>query len=92
MIYYREQGSGTRFRKAYYNAEDLEITIFRVAASTVYNLVAVSVLEEDANLLTMGTINISDSSIVLDDNVTSEIMKSGFFEFCVSPDCFVSTI
>ncbi|KAE8910351.1 hypothetical protein PF003_g5036 [Phytophthora fragariae] len=82
MIYYREQGSGTRFRKAYCNAQDLEITIFRVAASTVYDLVAVSVLEEDANQLTMGTINISDSSIVLDDNVTSDIMNSGFFEFC----------
>lgn len=84
MIYYREHGSGKRFTKAHSNADGLELTVFRLAASTVYDMVGVSMLVGDENPLTSGELNIADSSIVLDENVASDIVRNGFFEYCVS--------
>ncbi|KAG2939403.1 hypothetical protein PC115_g3107 [Phytophthora cactorum] len=81
MIYYREQGLGERFRLAYYVTEDLKITIFRLGADTTYDVVAISHLEDSANVLTWGKISVSDSRITLSDNVTTDIVNSGYFEF-----------
>ncbi|KAJ8574499.1 hypothetical protein ON010_g4714 [Phytophthora cinnamomi] len=67
-----------------FRAQGLSITVFRLAANTIYDMVAVSVLENDTSRLTGGTINISDSTIVLNDNVSSELLASGNFEFDVS--------
>ncbi|ETM37615.1 hypothetical protein L914_15837 [Phytophthora nicotianae] len=81
MIYYRKQGLRERFRQAYYVANGLKITIFRLGADTTYDMVAVSHLEDSANVITWGRISVSDSRITLSDNVATEIVKSGYFDF-----------
>ncbi|KAG6971379.1 hypothetical protein JG687_00002088 [Phytophthora cactorum] len=62
-------------------AQDLKITIFRLGADTTYDVVAISHLEDSANVLTWGKISVSDSRITLSDNVTTDIVNSGYFEF-----------
>jgi hypothetical protein len=84
LIYYREQGLVKRFRAACCDAHGLQIIVFRLAADTTYDMVAVSALGDDANQLTTGIISISDSSIALADNVTSDLVQSGYFDFGVS--------
>ncbi|KAG6592790.1 uncharacterized protein IUM83_16126 [Phytophthora cinnamomi] len=54
VIYYRENGSGKRFRTTYSHTKGLSITVFRLAANTIYDMVAVSVLENDTSRLTAG--------------------------------------
>ncbi|GMF22595.1 unnamed protein product [Phytophthora fragariaefolia] len=65
MIYYREQGSGKRLRKAYCHSEGLNITIYRLGASITYNMVAVSVIANDTDQIASGTIIMEDSKITL---------------------------
>lgn len=84
IIYYREQGLGKRFRQAYYYEEGLDITVFRLAADTAYDMVAVSALDNDTHPATWGIVSLPDSTITLSDNVTSDLMKSGYFDFGVS--------
>ncbi|KAL4170017.1 hypothetical protein KRP22_010926 [Phytophthora ramorum] len=80
-IYYREQGTGKRFRQAYCNTQGLDITVFRLAADTVYDMVGVSILKEDVNALAEGNISLSDSSIVLFEKNSSILTKTGYFDF-----------
>ncbi|GMF11678.1 unnamed protein product [Phytophthora lilii] len=47
-------------------------------------MVAVSALDDDETILTWGTLSLSDSSIVISDNVSSELLHSGFFDFSSS--------
>lgn len=81
-FYYREVGLNLRYRKALYNAQGMEVTIFRLAAQTTYEIISISLLPADVNKLASSTIYLSNSSIVLADGVSSNTVKaSGYFDF-----------